>query len=250
VKHRALTRAFTLIELLVVIAVIAILAGLLLPALSGSKERSRRAVCLNNIRQFILAAHVYAGDNQDFLPSGGTDNRDQRDTHTPILSTSSSSNLLRYASPIRVLDCPNLQKSFERHLNWRAHPDYGLAIGYHYMGGHKNTPWEPPPGTTNRWISPEKTADDPSLTLVADLNIYAYSFQRVLAPHTARGPIVWEERYFDSHPEAYEKGPKEAGAEGGNVGRLDGSVAWKRFSSMLVYRTSQLWEDAGSFGYW
>jgi prepilin-type N-terminal cleavage/methylation domain-containing protein len=243
-------RAFTLIELLVVIAVIAILAGLLLPALSGSKERSRRAACLNNIRQFIIAATIYAGDNEDKLPTGGTDNRDQRDTHTPILSTVASTNLLRYASPIRVLDCPNLQKSFERQLNWRVHPDYGVAIGYHYMGGHNNTPWPPPSGTTNQWISPVKGSDDPTLPLVADLNIYAYSFLRVLAPHTSRGPVVWEDKYFDGHPEAYEQGPKEAGAEGGNVGRLDGSVAWKRFSSMQVYRTSQLWDDAGSFGYW
>ncbi|HEX4646265.1 MAG TPA: DUF1559 domain-containing protein, partial [Verrucomicrobiae bacterium] len=46
---------------------------MLLGALSGAKERSRRAACINNIHQFILATHLYAGDFQDFLPSGGTD---------------------------------------------------------------------------------------------------------------------------------------------------------------------------------
>src|SRR2546426_273974 len=83
-------RGFTLIELLVVIAIIGILASLLLPALSSAKERARRASCLSNIHQFIMATHIYAGDFQDYLPRGGTDNRSNtNDTHTPILSTRS-----------------------------------------------------------------------------------------------------------------------------------------------------------------
>ncbi len=241
---------FTLIELLVVIAIIAILSSLLLPALSSSKERARRVACYNNSRQFSLAAHLYAGDNDQWLPRGETDNRDKTDTHTPILSTDTKITLLRYASPLKILDCPNLAGSFEKDTGWRLHPDYGVAIGYHYLGGHTNTPWPLVEGITRDWLSPQKTTDNPSLTLIADLNVYCYSFQRILAPHTARGYAIRDEAYFETHAEAYDQTPKEIGSRGGNISLLDGSVTWKDIKRMSAYRGSQKWDADGCFGLW
>lgn len=61
---------FTLIELLVVIAIIAILASLLLPSLSASKEQARKTRCFSNERQIMIACHTYLDDNRDYFPQG------------------------------------------------------------------------------------------------------------------------------------------------------------------------------------
>ena len=247
-------RAFTLIELLVVIAIIALLAALLLPALAGAKLRAKRTECVSNIRQFLLAVHMYANDSDQRVPSGASESETPNgvlDDSIPVLSGNTRTQMVQYAGSYKMLGCPSLGAPFNTPGGW-FESGYGWVIGYNYLGGHANTPWPLLPNG-EPWFSPQKLTEvstnvGPTSPLLTDMNDWSPGYGGSVVPHGRNGTLQSGGDF--SNGSANGAASTTLGATGGNVGNLDGSVAWRAIKNMKLRRGSQRYDTDGCWAMW
>jgi prepilin-type processing-associated H-X9-DG protein len=228
-------RAFTLIELLVIVVLLAVLISLRLPALARATDHTKRAQCASNLRQFDLAMHVFANENEDRMPTN-TAAAFAWDVSSYIGTFVEST-----GSKWTVMYCPGTEPRFTDVEHWER---YNFAPGYRVLGYANTFPGNPGVAATN--INPTLT---PTPVLVA-FGVYSspLASQRVmLADATLSAPdqnnpaarytynyVSIQGGYATAETSAHLAGHFPVG---GNLGMLDGHVEWRKFDGMTPRTT-------------
>ena len=207
------TKFFTLIELLVVIAIIAILASMLLPALSKAREKARTISCVGNEKQIMLAAEMYTQDNKDYLPAF---QMGSVPWYTLLETYYNSPEVVKCASCTTVMVC---QYGWN-YCGWSNTDSSTWGLGYIYSSDSRGGP-----------IVRGKIQNPSSFIVLGDARTStpgAYFGPPSSSP-TAAVPTSFVPTLHN---------------EGTNVGYMDGHVAWSSKLQLVSWEMKPSWTQA------